>query len=391
MEIIIHRGTHQIGGCVTEISSGKDRVFIDFGEDLPGSGTIIPSGPIPGLTFPDGSHGALFFTHYHGDHVGRLQEVRAGLPLYMGKTAKALFQTYAKRTQRELAGKVDAIRTFSPLETLRVGSISVTPLMIDHSAFDAYMFLVEGEGKRVLHTGDFRLHGFRGSRTPDLLRRYAGSLDCMICETTNLSRGWEPSMTERALQQRAKTILRENKYCFVLCSSTNIDRIAAFYHAMPRGRLFLCDEYQKNQLEIVREHHRQHSSLYDFPQVYSYGPNLDERMERQGFCMMIRQGALFARLLERYRGRSKVIYSMWSGYLKGETRNEGLAEFLRGQELVFLHTSGHASAEDLVGLYHTLRPKKGLIPIHGEEPERLRGLLPEGKLLLLQDGEGIVL
>lgn len=389
MRIIIHRGTHQIGGCVAELSSSNSRVFIDFGADLPGADVDAPLGAIPGLTVPDGSDGALFFTHYHGDHVGRLQEVREGLPVYMGRTAKELYRTYARRTQMDHLEKIDAICTFSPLETVRVGSISVTPLMIDHSAFDAYMFLIEAEGKRVLHTGDFRLHGFRGSKTVEMLRAYAQSVDCMICETTNLSRTEEPPMTERELQERARDILRENKYVFVLCSSTNIDRIAGFYHATPRGRLFLCDEYQKAQLETVRERHRQRSRLYDFAHVYSYGANLDERMEEQGFCMMIRQGELFARLLKRYKGRSRVIYSMWSGYLKGETRNERLAAFLREHELTFLHTSGHASAEDLVRLYRTVRPKEGLIPIHGEEPERLRGLLPEGKLLLLRDGEAI--
>lgn len=391
MEITIHRGTHQIGGCVTEISSGKDKVWIDFGEDLPGSGADTPVKPIPGLTVPDGSNGALFFTHYHGDHVGRFREVRTEIPIYMGETAKALYQNYARRIQSEILGKLDVVCTFSPLETVHVGSIAVTPLMIDHSAFDAYMFLIEAEGKRVLHTGDFRLHGFRGSKTLSMLRRHAPEIDCLICETTNLSRMEGSIMTERELQAQAREILRENPYVFVICSSTNIDRIGAFYHALPHGRLFLCDEYQKTQLETVRERHRKHSSFYDFSRVYSYAPNLNERMERQGFCMMIRQGELFARLLERYKGRCKVIYSMWSGYLKGETRNDRLAAFLQGYELTFLHTSGHASAQDLVALYHAVRPKRGLIPMHGEAPEKLRSHLPDGKLLMLQDGERLSL
>jgi mRNA degradation ribonuclease J1/J2 len=37
MKITIHRGTNQIGGCVTEIESGGNKVFIDFGEQLPGT------------------------------------------------------------------------------------------------------------------------------------------------------------------------------------------------------------------------------------------------------------------------------------------------------------------------------------------------------------------
>lgn len=36
MKLTIHRGTHQIGGCATEISTADTRIFIDFGSELPG-------------------------------------------------------------------------------------------------------------------------------------------------------------------------------------------------------------------------------------------------------------------------------------------------------------------------------------------------------------------
>ena len=37
MKINIHRGANQIGGCITEISTDKAKIFIDFGSNLPGS------------------------------------------------------------------------------------------------------------------------------------------------------------------------------------------------------------------------------------------------------------------------------------------------------------------------------------------------------------------
>ena len=194
-------------------------------------------------------------------------------------------------------------------------------------------------------------------------------------------------MTERDLQNRARELMRDNKYVFVLCSSTNIDRIGAFYHANPYGRLFICDEYQKEILDIVRKNHAAKSRFYDFSHAYIYGTNLDALMEERGFCMLIRQGELSARLLSRYRGRDAVVYSMWSGYLKGETRNEKLAAFLAKEQLIFLHTSGHASASDVANLCRAVRPKRGVIPIHGETPERLVALLPEEQVHILNDGE----
>ncbi len=384
MRITVHRGTHQIGGCVTEISSGSSRVFIDFGADLPGTVSAAPPGPIPGLTVPDGSESALFLTHYHGDHVGRLDEVAAGVPVYMGGTAREIYFRYLERV-----GKTppQTPLPLSTLHTVHVGDIAVTPFLVDHSAFDACMFLAEADGRRVLHTGDFRLHGFRGDKTLPALQKYAGDLDCIVCETTTLSRGDKPMTTERELQNEARKIMRDNKYVFVLCSSTNIDRIAAFYHANPWGRLFVCDRYQKELLDLVRERHGDKSPLYDFSHVYAYAPNLDGLMEERGFCMLIRQGEIFASLLDRYRGRDAVVYSMWSGYLRGATRNAALAAFLAKDDPTFLHTSGHAAMEDIAALCRTLRPKQGVIPIHGETPERLSALLPDMPIHLLQDGE----
>lgn len=37
MNIKVHRGANQIGGCITEISTEGCKIFIDFGSDLPDS------------------------------------------------------------------------------------------------------------------------------------------------------------------------------------------------------------------------------------------------------------------------------------------------------------------------------------------------------------------
>ena len=178
MRVTIHRGTHQIGGCVTEIEHERYKVFIDFGTPLPGSGggKLFP---IEGLTTGDVSRSALFISHYHGDHIGNVCEVSNELPVFIGKTAYQIYESLEKRlshipdleqaeVHRSIARHMQSFRTFTPLDTLEIGTISVTPLMVDHSAIDAYMFLIQAGGTRLLHTGDFRLHGFRGRAYPTL-------------------------------------------------------------------------------------------------------------------------------------------------------------------------------------------------------------------------------
>ncbi|MDR1705018.1 MAG: MBL fold metallo-hydrolase [Clostridiales bacterium] len=382
MNVTVHRGARQIGGCVTEIASDECRVFVDIGENLPGTGCPLP--PIEGLTAGDGSKSALFLTHYHGDHIGRLDKVLPDIPVYIGETAKSILLNLAERIYRDRLEMYERLMTFKPFKRIYAGDISALPVPCDHSALDAFMFLIEAKGLRILHTGDFRLHGSKGRLTLELSLPMLGDIDYMVCEGTVLSRDGQPPMSEHDLLVKANKMMAEKPYVFVLCSSTNIERIAAFYHANPKGRMFICDSYQKKQLEAVGERH-------NFNRVYDYAPNLDSHMKDKGFCMLVRQGEFFRRVMEKFMGENAenclVIYSMWTGYLDREAGNQGLIDFLKPYRYRVLHTSGHASAEDIKRLYELVRPKRGLIPIHTDAPQRFAEIVPESKLVLLNDGE----
>ena len=62
MKITVHRGTHQIGGCVTEYELDGWRLFVDYGEQLPGAPHTEPL-QIEGLNQGDFSKSALLITH----------------------------------------------------------------------------------------------------------------------------------------------------------------------------------------------------------------------------------------------------------------------------------------------------------------------------------------
>jgi len=385
--IIIHRGTKQIGGCVTEIRTETTRVFIDIGDNLPNVSGELPS--IEDLTTGDGTNSALFLTHYHGDHIGLLDKVLPTIPVYMSASAKAVQLNLSARIYPDKRPLFERIQEFEPFTTKQVGNITVFALLSDHSAFGAYMYVIEADGIRILHTGDFRLHGIIGRRLlTRLFPRYAQNIDYIICEGTTLSRvDGKPSMSEFDLRNTARKLMNEKPYVFVICSSTNIDRIGAFYHANPKGRLFVCDGYQKKQLETVSDSLSKDGSFYDFKYVYNYAPNLDKNMKEKGFCMLVRQGDFFKRVMEKYKDDCLVIYSMWTGYLDERAKNQGLSDFLAPYRYRVLHTSGHASPGEIRVLCEAVKPKRGLIPIHTEAPEIFEGLIPGGCVILLDDGE----
>jgi ribonuclease J len=384
MTITVHR-PNQIGGCITEIeSSSGTRIVIDVGSNLPG--TESEEVYVKELTK---GCGGVFVTHYHGDHIGLLDKALPEVPVYIGAVAKKILINLAGRIYRERLPLFEKIKPIVGNEEILVGDIKITPVpFADHSAIDAYMYVVEANGCRILHTGDFRLHGMQGDVTIKMLNRFAKNIDYIICEGTLLSRENAIPMSESELQRKAGEMMEANPYVFVLCSSTNIERMLSFYKESQRlGRFFVCDEYQKKQIEAASEALADlGENNFNMKYVYDYAPNLDKHMKKNGFCMLVRQGDYFKNIMEKYEN-CLVVYSMWTGYINERAKNQELVDFLTPYRYSVLHTSGHASKDDLKKLFDIVNPKRGLIPIHTDAPEKFREIFPEEKLFIKNDRE----
>jgi ribonuclease J len=397
MTLTIHRGAAQIGGCVTEIHAPNTRIFIDFGTQLPNLDGTMPQEhlSIPGLTEGAADCDGVFFSHGHGDHIGNLHRILPGIPVYMGPATKDLAQrlhehlqcahTYKPERFEDHQPTLDALvraRTFVPAHPISVGDLTVTPFRVDHSGFDAYCFLIEGDGVRVLHTGDFRDHGFTGKGLAPTLELYVGQVDWLIMEGTMLSRTGETVLTERELNFQAAQILREHPRVFVLCSSTNIDRIAAFHSAARKMRVpVFCDGFQKDILTIAQQYDRSAGGLYTFWDVRPFPKEgLPDR-----FLAFVRDNDHCRKIMEPWRGNCLVLYSMWSGYLE----KPSIRSFLEGFACQPLHTSGHATPEALQKVCALTSPRRGVVPIHTEHPELFQEILPDAKVAPLSDGQSI--
>lgn len=393
MKIIIHRGTHQIGGIATEISTEKTRILIDMGDELSLDPDFVSSPlDIPGVTDTNGKCDAVFFTHYHGDHTGQMTRIRADVPLYAGALAKDIMLMSAEHSYHKnqaLCDRIKPIRTFNGGEELIIGDIRITPWSIDHSACDSYLFLIEADGKRILYTGDFRTHGFRGKALPKILHKI-GKVDVLITEGTTLSRPDEQPMTEQELQQKIKEYMMQYKYVYVMCASTNLERICALSKAVPRGKYFICDAYQKKLLELVEQHWGGLSPLFRNLKKTVYGDNILQTMRERGFLMTVRDNRDFRNIIGKFdREQSIMLYSMWDGYRTkpGST----IPDFLNlAEHWESLHTSGHASHNALKMVVELADPQV-VIPMHSDNPDMLQTLCPNAKIQITNDGEEVSL
>lgn len=232
----------------------------------------------------------------------------------MGSLAKEIILATIKDKDC-LKSLVEKANTFLPGKVLQIGDIFVTPFSVDHSACDSYMFLIEADEKRILYTGDFRLHGFRGKAIPKIIDKFIGKVDVLITEGTTLSRDPEKLMTEGQLQKKVIEYMKQYKYVFVLCSSTNLERICALSKAVSKGKYFICDDYQSKLLDIIQHHWGKYSSLYRNIKKTTYGDNLLSEFQNRGFLMVVRNNHKFQDILSKFDGKKSIIlYSMWDGY-----------------------------------------------------------------------------
>ena len=443
-EIRIIQG-NQIGGCVTVISAETDgqthRIMIDYGSSLPGS-EITEDFQYPWDSEPVD---AVFFTHYHGDHVRRFMDIPATIPLYMGEVARKVMiniqealsgirdKKEAEIHKKELAVLRNDTRvhsfhwngkTYDPITD--IPGFRIEPYSVDHSAYDAYMFLIEaadetmpGGKKIILHTGDFRGHGRRGKAMIPIIKYYVHKngrhVNSLITEGTMMSRMDEKVRTEDQMMREAVDYLRDHRYAFLICSSTNLDSLASFYQAaqianMPYSRyLYTYNDYYKVQLDTFSKTAGGFTDVYNFSHVFKLDLKKDLKsdnwiesmtqkkfMEKTGFIAVIKPEDWCAEkyvkpFVEDYKAGKidqmpVIIYSMWDGYLKeyvtgpnGEKRENPAKkpkwiEFIKemeaeGVEIKHLHTSGHASPQMLADVINEVAPTDEILPMHTEHPE----------------------
>ena len=394
MKLCIHRGTHQIGGIAAEISTASTRILIDMGDELSLDPNFV-SAPlnIPGVTDGNGHCEAVLFTHYHGDHTGQMLRIRPEIPLYAGALAKDIMRlssAHSWKKDEALCKRIETIRTFSAGVPFLIGDIQITPFSIVHSAADSYLFLIEADGKRILYTGDFRLHGVRGKTMDKILDRRIGKVDAIITEGTTVSRTDGKTVTEWELQARVRNYLQQYKYVFVLCATTNLDRIFALARAVPRGKYCICDDYQKTLVETVSKHWNGISSFYEMPKLLSFKYHPPARFAELGGLMFVRANSKFEAIIRQYDpAQSILLYSMWDGYRTKPDSN--IPEFLSlTGTWAELHTSGHASPDDLRHVIEKADPEI-VIPMHTDAPQKMQTLCQNRKVILLKDREELLL
>ena len=416
MNIKIHRGLEQIGGCITEISTATSRVFIDFGQNLPGNGELTTPEQdrlmVENIFATNAkTNEAVFYTHGHEDHVGLFEYIPHNVPQYMSDGTKRLLlikygilkegvelsleqllnDENSTREQIEevivqksnAENKIDIIAKMNSWartpprkkpSSISIGDIKITPFFNCHSIYDSHMFLIEADGKRIWHTGDYRTHGYMGKGLFPTLKRYATNIDTLITEGTMLNRNDE-CIHECKVSEKMANVMKAFKYVFVLASATDIERLASIKNAVSEAKktLYVCSKFLVTTMRFFTERESELShGLFDFsPRML----RLDglERIKKSGF-VLIAGTSQISRVKELIKElpieETLLIYSSWEGYYTIPEQiavNPGYKKFRElFHNVVDIHTSGHADKSTIKRVVNIIKPQN-IIIIHREK------------------------
>jgi ribonuclease J len=271
LKVIIHKGSQEIGGTCIQLSSGKTSILLDAGLPLSADSKSVDLSRL----IVD----ALLVSHPHQDHFGLMATLPPGTPVYIGRLARSLIDA----PQVFIGGeryKLD-FHDFKAWEPFTIGEFTITPYLVDHSATDAYAFLIEAEGKRLFYSGDLRSHGRKGILFENLVRRPVRDIDLLFLEGTMLHRSNDQFPDESAVENTIfQTIHHQRNISFLLASSQNIDRIVSAYRACKRaGKLLVIDIYTAWVLEQLRQI-TQNTPTMDWPEIRVFAAHRqDERLK----------------------------------------------------------------------------------------------------------------
>jgi len=308
------------------------------------------------------------------------------------------------------------VTTFKMWEPFIIDDLVITPQLVDHSGFDAAAFLIEGEGKKILYSGDFRGHGRKQILFENMIRHPVKDIDYLLLEGSMLGRGEGQYKDEEAVEFKMATMFKnKSNIAFVFCSSQNIDRLVSIYRATKRTRqTLIIDLYTAYILYSLKDISAKLPQYWwpDIRVFYFWGHRKMLRdnglgsfvekcvsariykeeisRDKKDIVMITKYNPAFMKLIGYLGDLTEAlgIYSMWEGYLEQSDFRKPLQR--QGIKFKTIHTSGHAPERVLKRLVEAIKPKC-IVPIHTFQPQTYPSLFPNANVHLLNDGEEFIL
>lgn len=408
MKFKIHRGTKEIGGSCVEVWTENTRILLDFGMPLVerdgkefdfskfkelNSQELIEHGVLPDIkglyNETDKLIDGVIISHPHQDHYGLSNFIDKKVKHFLGEATHKIIELNSLFTPQEII--IENANYFEKEKVFQIGDFSITPYWADHSAFDAYSFLVEAEGKSIFYSGDFRNHGRKSNAFKWFTHNAPQNVDYLLLEGTTIGRECKPFKTETEIENDLMEVFQQqNKINLIYTSGQNIDRIVSIYRACIRtNKIFVVDVYVATILKELSKFAKIPFPSKEFENLKVMFPYYtSRRLKNEGHEQILYQFKNFKITKEEISNQAdkivmvvrpsmqkdlenineinggNLIFSMWEGYLqKSDTKK--FLDYLTNRNFTIqkIHTSGHADTETLKQMVEAIKPKN-IVPIH---------------------------
>ena len=413
--MVLLGGVGEIGGNKFLVEDGDTRILLDFGMSYADrrrfysepmlaprdERELLEFGMLPKVRglykFEESepSIDAVFLSHSHGDHSACISFLNRKIPVHCGETTstiiRALYETRAKSLEADISGlNFNAFRTGSKI---KVGSVEVEPIHVDHSVPAAYGFLVHTSNGTLAYTGDLRAHGTKSEMTSDFIdRARSAKPEVLLAEGTNLI-GATPT-TEAEVQSKISSILRtSSKLVLAEFSNVDVDRFRTFYNAAKENERTLAVSLRQAYIlsrlaregkiqipDVARDenvvvYQRSKKRYFEWEKSILSFQNVVEASDiknRQDRTVLVSSARDFKELVDiRPQSGSCFILSISEPFTEEqEFEFERFVNWLDhfGLPMYHVHCSGHIMPGELKSSLERIEPKV-VYPIHTDHPE----------------------
>ncbi len=455
VSLSFYGGVSEIGGNKILLEDQDTKIFLDFGMSFGkrglffeefltprtanGIGDFFELGLLPDLPGiyredllahqgrepEDPSVQAVLLSHAHADHANYISFLHQNIPIYCGKTSKRILDAVDEQSQRSIESEVlnfkqrplfrkdykkpPKKRTFHVFRTgdkIKIDSIEIKPIHVDHSVPGAYGFIIFSSEGPIVYTGDLRMHGLKHEQTLEFVSEAEKVKPlAVITEGTRIDQP-KTNITENSVYDKSKKSLASNsKMSIVDFNFKDVDRFTTFYRIAKeldkqlvisfKHACFLEQYFKDKKLNVPNSTDdfinillpKRNTGTYNYKEDYRDSfikkrlnyPNIisaEEIRKNPSKYIVVLNFWYFNTMVDLKPYNGMYIHSLSEPFNEEmEISYDRMMNWLNhfNLNLIQSHCSGHINGEDLKTILMKISPKK-LFPIHTVHPQHFSSL-----------------